>query len=290
MSLTATDSDEQTFSTIIPSMGRLLAARRMREAAKYPLSDEAAAVTPEGIAAAVQHLSGIRATPLLVGTDGVGHFAQILGRLPVEVGAIVIAATDATLAREVRSILAEQSTRPVITEADAEAISTLAAIVTYLNRTRGTPRGARVVIAGASRLPLLCALLLTAGVFDIVMWEPRDDGPLSNLVRDADVVVNLMDDDEQIVQISWDRPCGSVISPPPQAGVLPLPGLVRAISRAAAPVINVAVCHACAVGMVNTTPASRLAPVLTEPRLAFEVAAQASRLLGPGNTENMPPP
>ncbi len=81
VSLTAADSDEQTFSTIIPSMGRLLAARRMREAAKYPLSDEAAAVTPpEGIAAAVQHLSGIRATPpLLVGTDGVGHFAQILG-------------------------------------------------------------------------------------------------------------------------------------------------------------------------------------------------------------------
>lgn len=228
-------------------------------------------------------LAGVQTVPLLVSCPDSYELMQMLHGLPLQVGAVYLVGEDRDRLDEAQALLADVSARPVITEANAEAISVVGAVLTYLGGRDLLPADSRVVVVGGSRLPMLYPLLLTAGVFAQTRWDPADGpvAPLSRVTRDADVVIDLTGGSEQMARLQWDRPCGSVIAPPPNAGLLPVPGLLRAIAAAVGPLVDVETYHACAAGLMRAAPPRSLSPWVTSPDLVGAVEAAAARVLAP---------
>ncbi|MBP2364895.1 hypothetical protein [Pseudonocardia parietis] len=235
------------------------------------------------MAVVIGGLSGVQTVPLLVSCPDSYELMQMLHGLPVQVGAVYLAGNNPERLREAQALLADVSARPVITEADAEAISLVGAVLTYLGGRDLLPADSRVVVAGKARLPTLCPLLLTAGLFQHTRWAPADApaAPLSRATRDADVVIDLTGGSEQMTRLQWDRPCDSVIASPPNAGLLPVPGLMRAIAAAVGPLVDIETYHACAAGLMRAAPPRSLSPRVTSPDLVGEVEAAAARVLAP---------
>src|SRR5204863_343141 len=76
---------------------------------------------------------------------------------------------------------------PIVTEEDTLGIALAAAALVTLRRGGIALADARVVVAGADKVPLLTLLLMAAGVGDIASWTTVDaEGfPLSGVARDA---------------------------------------------------------------------------------------------------------
>jgi len=64
--------------------------------------------------------------------------------------------------------------------------------------------------------------------------------------------------------------------------MLALPGLFRAIASNPGTRVEIPAFHACALGLVATTPPRRLLPNLHNPTLPYQVATAASRALHRG--------
>jgi len=92
------------------------------------------------------------------------------------------------------------------------AITLTAAVLVYLVRLGRPMPAARVVIVGAGLVPVMCPMLLAAGVFEITMWNPDDHAraPIERVTRDADAVVNLLGE-PMLIRGALDRPAGSII-------------------------------------------------------------------------------
>jgi len=138
-----------------------------------PRADQAAAESGIGAdAEMIARHSGLRCVPLPVSAASADELAATLHDLPLDVGAIFLTRTESTRAREAQRILAERGGRPLITDDDARAIVLTTAVGNYLSRLHRPVTAARVVIAGAATVPVMCPLLLTAGMVNITLWKP----------------------------------------------------------------------------------------------------------------------
>ncbi|MHA6797323.1 hypothetical protein ACVGVM_27975 (plasmid) [Pseudonocardia bannensis] len=239
-------------------------------------------------AAVIADLSGVRAVPLSMVSRDAAHLATTLHRLPLDIGAIFLTRTDLARARETQQLLTELGGRPLVIDDDARAITLTAALLTYLTRLHRPLPTSRVMIAGAASLPLMCPMLLSAGIFDITLWNPQDArcAALARVARDADAVINLLGPDPELARVALDRPCGSVIGLDGDTDhLLALPGLFRAIAGSPGPLVDIEAYAACARGLMAAAPPHRLLPSLRSPDLTYEVAAAASQVFNP-----VPPP
>lgn len=233
-------------------------------------------------AALIELQSGLRCVATALTAASAEDLAAQLQGLPLEVGAVFLTRTAPTRAGEAQRILAEMGGRPLLSSDDATAIAVTAAVLTYLTRLNRPLFSTRVVIAGAATMPVLCPMLLTAGIFDITLWNASDPGlPLARVVRDADAVVNLLGTDPEVAHAALDRPDGSVIGIGKREPLLALPGLFRAIAGAPGPLVEIQSFCAAARGLMHATPRRRLLPRGHSPELTYQVAHAVSRVLNP---------
>jgi len=177
---------------------------------------------------------------------------------------------------------------PVLAEQDIAAVAVTAALLTTLTRRGRAPRASRVVIAGADTVPMLCRLLVAAGIGDITTWKHQDAVafPLRRVAEDVDAVIDLLG-----VWPAHDHPHATVDSGEPAViapdaerdPLLVLPGLLRAITQApdvqAAVALDVEVHLACALALVMATPSHQQLPQVPNRDLADRVADAATRAL-----------
>jgi malate dehydrogenase (oxaloacetate-decarboxylating) len=139
-------------------------------------------------ATSIEELTGLpaRVVPLASG----GSLEHVLDGLPGAVGAVFLAHTEHDRAAKAQA----GATRvPVITVQDTIAIAVAAALLIALNQAGQTPQTSRVVLAGEQTLPILCPLLVAAGVGDITTWDPADAVafPLRRITADAHAVITF---------------------------------------------------------------------------------------------------
>ena len=172
---------------------------------------------------------------------------------------------------------------PVLTDRDTAAISLTAALLTSLARSGRTPQTSQVVIAGADIMPMLCPVLLAAGVRDITTWRPADAlaFPLRRIAADADVVINLVGGGGRF---AWPRHAApAVIVPDPARDpLLALPGLLRALSRHPHVRLTPDVQHACAIALSAATPPGEQLPRRPDETLTRQIADAATHVLERG--------
>jgi malate dehydrogenase (oxaloacetate-decarboxylating) len=205
--------------------------------------------------------------------------------LPPETGAVVLTGTHTA---DTLRLGDAADPPPVLAEQDIAAIAVTAALLTTLTRRGRTPRASRVVIAGADTLPMLCRLLVAAGIGDITTWKHQDAVafPLRRVAQGVDAVIDLLG--------VWPTPepatGGSdfgepaVIAPDAERDpLLALPGLVRAIAQnpdaALTIALDVEVHLACALALVMATPSHQQRPQVPNRDLADRVADAATQAL-----------
>lgn len=203
-----------------------------------------------------------------------------LHSLPPDTGAVLL--VRATPEREQRardSIVGV----PVLTDQDTTAIALTAALLTTLTRAGNAPETSRVVIAGASTMPLLNPVLLAAGIRDITTWNPVDAlaFPLRRIAADADAVINLVGGGGRF---AWPRHAApAVIVPDPARDpLLALPGLLRALSRHSRARLTPDVQHACAIALSAATPPGEQVPRRADETLTRQIAEFATDALHRG--------
>lgn len=256
-----------------------------------PVPDHAGAVS--GISHDVELLerhSGLGCEATVLTARDAADLAGQLHRLPLEVGAVFLTRTERSRAGEAQRTLAGLGGRPLLTDDDAAAVVLTAAVLTYLTRLHRPLFATRAVIAGAATMPVMCPMLLTAGIFDITLWNPGESGlPLAGVARHADVVVNLLGAEPTVTHAALDRPIDSVIGiDGDEQPLLALPGLLRAIAGtpspiagAPGPLMKVRALCAAAGGLVAATPGRRLLPSGHSTELTYQVAHSVSRVLNP---------
>lgn len=205
------------------------------------------------------------------GRDAAPQLAAQIQQLPGRIAAVFLTRTDRARARTVQHLVRQAGGRAVLTDEDASAIALTAATLVYLRRLGRDPRGSRILIAGATGMPILSPLLRATGFTDFTLWNSIDahHSPLHRVARDADVVLDLLRDtqpsgsalsrDSDPVELEPDRPDGSVITRHTLDGrALVAPGLLRALTaHPGAPPLNLDVYRICAQAVADATPPRR---------------------------------
>jgi len=220
-------------------------------------------------AAGLQARGGIatRAVPLNADED----LATRLCALPAAV--IFLTHTDPARSRAAARAVREAGGPIVVTEADTTMIALTAALLTTIGRAGHTPASARVVLAGSAAMPDLCPLLIAVGVGDITSWNAADAAvfPLHGLARHADAVIDLLGAEHGRAP--------AVLSPEPGYRLLAAPGLLAALARYPAAVLDFDVLRACALSLAAATGRDQLVPDLDDPDLAGEISSGVLRAL-----------
>lgn len=181
---------------------------------------------------AIERLGGVRTVALPVAADG-DSLESRLRDLAADVAAALITRTEPERARTSQHRLDTEDGRPALTEEDTDAIALTASALAYLRRIGRHPSGARVLVAGASRMPVLTPVLIGCGIHEVDMWNESDERwlPLRHAVRDADVVLDLLRGRE-LSRLAPDRPDGSVLSAGGAHGpAVAAPGMLRALAE-----------------------------------------------------------
>ncbi|GAA4548113.1 hypothetical protein [Amycolatopsis samaneae] len=201
--------------------------------------------------------------------------------LPAEYGAVLLA-HPGTGAASAAARLREATGRFVLSDQDAAATALAGMLLATLARRGRAPRDARVVLAGADRLPGLAALLIASNVRDITLWNAADDAifPLHQTVFGADAVIDLLGalpggTDGSLAVLTEDdahtAPCAAA-------------GLLRAALHAPTLTGDVDTCHTAAAvlaaavtpgRMVSHGAARELADLITEAVLTSLTPARA---------------
>jgi hypothetical protein len=254
--------------------------RRATDRVVAVVGDTATATRVHRYAALIEDLAGVPCQVILL-DDPDPSPAELGQLLPFDTGAVILTGTRTPLVGDAASPL------PVLAGRDIVAIAVTAALLTTLSRRGRAPRDSRVVIAGADTLPILCRLLVTAGVGDITTWRTKDAVafPLHRVAEGVDAVIDLLGvwpTDQNEYAMLGSGP--AVITPDAERDpLLALPGLLRAIIQApeAAPEIalNVEVHLACALALVMATPSDHQLPQVPDHGLTDRVAEAATQAL-----------
>ncbi|HKN52390.1 MAG TPA: hypothetical protein VJX66_07820 [Amycolatopsis sp.] len=217
----------------------------------------------------------------VVAARGVDELAAAVRALPASATALFLARTDPLRARAVQRDVARSRRIPIVTEEDTLGIALAAAALVTLHRAGIALPDARVVVAGADKVPLLALLLMAAGVGDIASWTTVDaEGfPLSGVARGASLVIDLADAAGTIRPVFGDEMPLTIVRPgDPVAHLLALPGLLRALwdvptpGWAGDPARQVEVHRAGARALAALAPVDRGLPELADPDLTCRVA------------------
>lgn len=225
---------------------------------------------------------GAPVRPVCVVARDVARLSAGLRGLSSEAGRFVVV-------RATRMLPADDghSGLPVVAETATAAVAVAAALLGAVRRRGRSPGGTRVLITGASRMPVLRPLLTVAGFGEVIGWECADagHGPLHLVAQEVDAVVDLGDGGRQIGAAARGRPELIIITPDLTAwALLVLPGLLRALATAPDPRLDVAVYHACALALADAGPPGRFLPRPTDPAVgpAIEEAAALALRGGAG--------
>ncbi len=206
-------------------------------------------------------LGGFDTDRVIVPEVGDGLDARVDG-LPDQVRAVLLVQVDPVLAQEANDRAVEHGLRLVVSDHDGAATALCAAVLTHL-RTVGRPVDvAKVAIAGGEHLPSLAPLLMVAGVYDLLTWQDAHAAafPLRQMVRDADVVVDLRPGPAaaaEAARIAQDRPEGSVLRPADAAWSHHVIAGVLRVALACPPGsmhVELDMLRACAVAIAAATP------------------------------------
>lgn len=181
---------------------------------------------------AIERLGGVRAVAVRVPPGDADALAARLRELPEDVAAILITRTEPERARAAQRRLEIEGARTVLTEEDTTAITLTAAALAYLRRIGRDLLAARVLVIGAARMPVLAAVLMGCGIYEVSMWNEGDERwfPLRRAVRDADVVLDLLRDPE-LGRLAPDRPDCSILGTGLAHGPsVAAPGMLRALA------------------------------------------------------------
>lgn len=181
---------------------------------------------------AIERLGGVRVVAVPASASGDGVVTR-LRELPDDVAAALVTRTDYERARAAQHVLDTEDGRPVLTEEDSNAVALTASALAYLRRIGHRPGAARVLVVGASGMPVLTPLLIGCGIQEVNMWNRSDERwfPLRRAVRDADVVLDLLRSPE-MGGLAPDRPDGSILAAGVANGlVVAAPGMLRALAE-----------------------------------------------------------
>lgn len=177
---------------------------------------------------------------------------------------------------------------PVLSDHDALTITLTAAVLTTLSRSQRPTACGRIVVAGADALPNLTPLLVAADAGDVTMWRRSDRQafPLPVVTAEADVVVNLLDDDHELAALAERYGLAAITPDLLNDPLLVLPALVGVMLADPAVHLDSAsdfglyckVVNACTMALVLATPPDRTYPIsptrdLTERLMAAMRAA-----------------
>jgi hypothetical protein len=230
---------------------------------------------------AIERLGGVRAVAVPVPAGGEA-LATRLRELPADVAAALITRTEPGRARATQHRLGAEAGRPVLTEEDTNAIALTASALAYLRSIGHRPSAARVLVAGASHMPVLTPILVGCGIHEVDMWNQSDERrlPLHRAVRDADVVLDPLRSPE-LARLAPDRPDGSILA----AGVthgpaVAAPGMLRALAEYPAGTVDVGIeqyceCARAIAVAVATRPRPWRPP--RDPHISHAVAAALRR-------------
>jgi|tagenome__1003787_1003787.scaffolds.fasta_scaffold20952181_3 hypothetical protein len=234
------------------------------------------------VATIIGGLGQMRTTPIVIRPDTDAELTLQVRQLPDDVAATYLALVDAARARTVQRELEAAGGRQALTDEDASGIALTAACMRHLHRIDRDPAQARVLVAGASKMPGLAMLLMACGVFDVSLWNRTDERwfPLNRAARDADVVLDLLHDPTSTA-LGYDRPDGSVIPSFELDGqTLAAPGILRAITRYPPGLVelDVALYRDCALALATALPDRRQwSTLLRNPRLVDAVELSVHR-------------
>jgi hypothetical protein len=227
--------------------------------------------------AAIENVAGLpaRVQPLDV-SDPHRVDEDPLGPL-TNVGAVLLIHTRLEQARRAQAMV----NVPVLTDQDAIAIALTAALLTTLTRAGRSPQSSRVVIAGAKTMPVLCPLLMLAGIGDITNWNPGDAPafPLRHVTAGADAVIDLLGGTAPFVP----HPAPVLVVPSEGDALLALPGLLRVLTRIPDARPSVEVLLACALVLVMATRPDEQLPRRSDRILAARVAEAATQAFHPSH-------
>lgn len=236
-------------------------------------------------AALIHECTGLAARPVHLAAQNAEDLSAGLRGLPADIGAVVLIHTDpAHHPADAGSQRGGDSERRVVTDQAMTAAAATAALLTTLRRRGLSPGRSRVVIAGAATMPVLRPLLLAAGFGGVISWDRRDavTFPLRWITRNAEAVVDLLGCTRELAKTASDHPELVIIIPDRSWALLALPGLLRAVTTAQDPRIDIAGYHACALALVAATPPDRLLPDPTDAALTSTVEQAATRALRRG--------
>jgi hypothetical protein len=209
-----------------------------------------------------------------VGTEG------WLRAVPSGVGAVFVTHTDSQRAR--RPWIAAPC--PVLVDDDVTAVTLTAGVLTALARDGLPVSAGRVLIACLSTPPSLPVLLIAAGVRHLTIWNAcdRDIVPFTEVVDDADVVVNLVGAAAGGAVRGRSRTELALVSPHAgRVSRLVAAGLLGALARNPRATVSVDVLEACALAVVSATPPARPVPVGADQALAGRITDAATRAFRP---------
>ncbi len=152
---------------------------------------------------------------------------------------------------------AEGTDSLVVTDHAPAAVAVTAALLDAMHRRCLTPRRTRVVIAGATRMPMLCPLLTAAGISEVTSWDRVDAGrfALDRITRDAEVLIDLLSCGREVAAAARTHPDLIIVTPDTTSwALLALPELLRAVAAAPDPRVDVEVFHACALTLAVVIP------------------------------------
>lgn len=238
------------------------------------VGDAAMASTLRRCSAVIEDLAGMRTHVLPLDFGAPHTAADALNALPADVGVGFLSGAHREFACHVRALAGV----PMVTDHDTIAIALTVSTLTTLARAGRRPRTSQVVIAGADTLPILCPLLMVAGIGSVITWNSADaySFPLRRVVVGSDAVVNLLPSDT-VGMGDMEPP---VIAPDPDRDpLLALPGLLRAIVRTRAVRLDVEVHQACVFALVMATPPDELRPDGPDRVLTDRVAEAATTAL-----------
>jgi hypothetical protein len=217
---------------------------------------EAAALTSD-----VRALGGFDTERVIVPEVADGLDAR-MDDLPDKVRAVLLVQIDPVLANEANDRAVEHGLRLVVSDHDGAATALCAAVLTHLRTVGRSVDVAKVAIAGGEHLPSLAPLLMVAGVYDLLSWQDAHAAafPLRQMVRDADVVVDLRPGSAagaEAETIAQDRPEGSVLRPADAAWSHHVIAGVLRVALACPPGsmhVGLGMLRECAVAIVVATP------------------------------------
>ena len=240
----------------------------------------------------IQDLAGLSTRVISLDPDGSQRIQEVLDHLPSEVGAVFLTHTESHRALEAQSAA---SGSPVVTDQDTTAIALSVALLTTLGRKGRAPQASRVVIAGAQSMPILCPLLMVAGLGDITTWNPADAVafPLHRIAAGTDAVIDVVGATN--LSGSFATAAEPAVITPDEAvhPLLALPGLLRVLTQIPNAQLDIEVYLTCALALVMATPPDEDLPhsdhALAD-RIVDAVATALQQITEPPNGTGSCPP